>query len=225
MDKKALFNSIANKYDKINDTISLFTHRRFRQRALAEIPDKDYETIVDLCCGTGDMSEILKKRYPNSKIIGIDFSENMLNIARKRLPDVNFIENDISNLPLQSNSIDLCIISFGLRNVNNMDLVLSEIKRVLKPKGIFFNIDLGKPNKFWNIFLKPYMYIIVPILGKIACGQSIPLKYFVHSNETFPSPEELEKIYERFSLKHIMRKDFLFGQISCQICSLSKDIT
>ena len=78
--KKELFDTIAEKYDRINNAISLFTHTRFKKDAINKIPNEHY-SILDLCCGTGDICELLKKKYPNSSIIGLDFSQKMLNIA------------------------------------------------------------------------------------------------------------------------------------------------
>ena len=217
MDKKELFNSIAKDYDRINNAISLFTHKNFRKKAIDKIPDTHVK-ILDLCCGTGDIIELLKQKYPDAQITGIDFSLSMLDIAKKRFPDVDFVGHDVLDLPFDNETFDLCTISFGLRNTDNLKQVLKECYRVLKPNGIFFNLDLGKPNKFWNLFLKPYMSICVPFLGKLACGNSMPLKYFSHSNEAFPSPDELKEIYKNLGFKQISRKDFLFGQISSQIC-------
>lgn len=217
MDKKELFNTIAKDYDRINNCISLFTHKHFRKKAIDKIPDTHVK-ILDLCCGTGDTIYLLKQKYPNAEITGIDFSPSMLDIARKRFPDTNFIEHNVSVLPFENESFDLCTICFGLRNTDDLKQVLRECYRVLKPDGILFNLDLGKPNKFWNLFLKPYMNICVPLLGKLACGDSVPLKYFSHSNEKFPSPDWLKRIYEDLGLEQISRKDFLFGQISSQIC-------
>lgn len=219
MDKKELFNSIAKNYDKINNSISLFTHSFFRKDAVNNIPDEHFK-ILDLCCGTGDICSLLQKKYTNAKITGIDFSKKMLEIAKKKYPKIHFTEQDVQNLPFEDNSFDLCTISFGLRNVDDIHKVLKEIRRVLTKDGIFFNLDLGKPNKFFNIFLKPYMNIFVPLLGKLVHGKSVPLKYFAHSNETFPSPDELKKIYETLGFEQLTRKDYLFGQISCQICKI-----
>ena len=221
MNKKELFNLIAQKYDNINQAISLFTHKRFKKESLSKLSIEP-RTIVDLCCGTGDIVGILKTMFPDAKIVGVDFSKNMLDIAVERYPDIEFLQQDVAKLPFEDESVDMCTISFGLRNVENMEEVLQECSRILKPDGIFFNLDLGKPNKFWNLFLKPYMYFVVPLLGKLACGHIAPLKYFVHSNENFPHPNELKVIYEKFCLQQISRKDFLFGQISSQICKKFK---
>lgn len=215
--KKELFDTIAEKYDRINNAISLFTHNRFKKDAINKIPNEHY-SILDLCCGTGDICELLKKKYPNSSIIGLDFSQKMLNIAKRKHQTINFLEHDITNLPFDNESFDLCTISFGLRNVEDMEKVLKEINRVLKKDGIFLNLDIGKPNKFWNMFLKPYMNILVPILGKLASGDILPFKYFVHSSLAFPSPDELKEKFFQNNLKQIYRKDYNFGQISCQIC-------
>jgi demethylmenaquinone methyltransferase/2-methoxy-6-polyprenyl-1,4-benzoquinol methylase len=217
MNKKEIFDFIAPKYSIINNTISLLTHKMFRMKAVKKLSG-EFNSILDLCCGTGDMIDIYLKKYPKSNIIGIDFSEQMLNIAKKRFNNVTFINHDVQTIPLNDKSVDLCSISFGLRNVDNMSMVLKEISRVLKPNGMFINIDLGKPNRFWNFFLKPYMKYFVPLAGKMIIGNKLPLEYFVHSNEKFPSPDELKKIYSNYGLMQISRKDFLFGQISSQIC-------
>ena len=104
--------------------------------------------ILDLCTGTGDLAGILKKEYPEAKIIGVDFSREMLKLARIKNPEVGFLEADCTQLPFKEEHFDLCIISFGLRNIENISKVLGEIYRVLKKGGKFINLDLGKPNRF-----------------------------------------------------------------------------
>lgn len=176
--------------------------------------------VLDLCTGTGDMANLLKEKYPNAQITGIDFSSEMLKIAKAKWgksPDIEFLEADCSQLPFESESFDLCIISFGLRNVENIEKVLREIYRVLKRDGIFINLDLGKPNKFFNLFLKPYMYIWVSLLGKLFHGDETPYKYLAASNEDFPSPKELVEMYQKIGFSDVKNKNYLFGQIASQI--------
>lgn len=219
---KNLFNSISANYDKLNDIMSFGMHKRIKTNVIKAAcnvlasPGSPL-TFLDLCTGTGDLAGLLRKEYPNAKIIGVDFSQNMLEIARKKHPGIEFIESDITNLPFNDKSFDLCVISFGLRNVENMQKALEEIYRVLKKDGIFINLDLSKPSKFLNLFLKPYMYLWIAFLGKIFHGNETPYKYLAHSNETFPSSEELVQIYEKIGFINIKTKNYLFGQMASQI--------
>lgn len=222
---KELFNSISNNYDKLNDIMSFGMHRKIKKEIIDQI--KNYKpfshsgiqqfSLLDLCTGTGDLAGLLRQTYPNAKVIGVDFSENMLKIAGQKYPDIEFLQADCTHLPLEDESFNLCVISFGLRNIENMQKALEEIYRVLKKGGIFINLDLGKPNKFFNIFFKPYMYLWVSLLGKFFHGDMTPYKYLAVSNETFPSQQELIKIYEKIGFKNIKNTNYLFGQIASQI--------
>lgn len=222
---KDLFNSISNNYDKLNDIMSFGLHRKIKKDIVEQIANYQPLTFspshllncLDLCTGTGDLAGILKKEYPNARVIGVDFSENMLEIARKKHPNIEFLQTDVTHLPLEDERFDLCIISFGLRNIENMEKALTEIYRVLKKGGIFINLDLGKPNKFFNFFLKPYMYLWVSLLGKLFHGDETPYKYLAVSNEDFPSPERLTEIFQKIGFFDVKNKNYLFGQIASQI--------
>lgn len=219
-----LFDSISNNYDKLNDIMSFGLHRKIKREIIKKskiyLPFTLHSspfTLLDLCTGTGDLAGILKKEYPNARVIGVDFSENMLEIARKKHPNIEFLQTDVTHLPLEDESFDLCIISFGLRNIENMEKALTEIYRVLKKDGYFINLDLGKPNKFFNFFLKPYMYLWIALLGKLFHGDETPYKYLAVSNEDFPSPERLTEIFQKIGFFDVKNKNYLFGQIASQI--------
>lgn len=221
---KNLFNLISPDYDKLNDIMSFGLHRSIKKDALKNLNLAPSAKILDLCTGTGDLTEILKKNHPNAKITGVDFSPNMLEIARKKHPNIEFLEADITNLPFAEGQFDLCTISFGLRNTADLKKALLEIHRVLKEDGQFINIDLGKPNRFFNLFLRPYMYLWVSFLGKIFHGDMQPYRYLAVSNEEFPSQRELVKMYEELGFSEVKNKDYLFGQIASQKCKKQKSI-
>lgn len=216
-----LFNSISDNYDKLNDIMSFGLHKKIKKDVIKQTNNlftisKSPLTFLDLCCGTGDLSGILKDTFPQSKVIGVDFSKNMLEIAQKKHPDIELIEADCTQLPFENQSFDLCIISFGLRNIEDMEKALSEIYRILKKDGYFINLDLGKPNKFFNFFLKPYMYLWISLLGKVFHGDETPYKYLAVSNETFPSQKELIELFKKIGFSEIENKNYLFGQIASQ---------
>lgn len=224
---KNLFNNISPDYDKLNDIMSFGLHRKIKKdviNILFKLHSSPF-TILDLCTGTGDIARLLRQKFPNAQVTGVDFSPEMLEIARGKCgkddkgckcSNIEFIEVDCTQLPFEDNSFDICTISFGLRNIENIEQAISEIYRVLKPGGIFVNIDLGKPNKFFNLFFKPYMYIWVAMLGKIFHGDETPYKYLAQSNENFPHPLELEEIYKKQEFSNIKHKSYLFGQIAAQ---------
>lgn len=240
---KKLFNSISNHYDKLNDIMTFGFHRRIKEEIInrtkkfllttltrSTAPTGSHAsslggslchssplTILDLCTGTGDLAGILKKEYLNAQITGVDFSPEMLKVAKEKFSSIEFLEADCAQLPFEDENFDLCVISFGLRNVENIENVLKEIHRVLKKDGYFINIDLGKPNKFFNLFLKPYMYLWVALLGKVFHGDETPYKYLAVSNETFPSQKELVEIYKKIGFSDVKNKNYLFGQIASQI--------
>lgn len=217
---KEMFNSISANYDKLNDIMTFGMHKRIKKDIINQLPftlHSSLFTVLDLCTGTGDLAGILKRKYPKAKVIGVDFSSEMLDIARQKHPDVEFIEADCTNLPFEDESFDLCVISFGLRNIEDMQKAISEIYRVLKTGGVFVNIDLGKPNKFVNLFLKPYMHFWVALMGKFFHGDETPYKYLAQSNETFPSQYELIENYKNIGFSQIKNINYVFGQIAAQI--------
>lgn len=214
---KKLFNSISNDYDKLNDIMTFGLHKKIRQKAIMGLALNSEAKILDLCTGTGDVAGILKKEHPDAQITGVDFSENMLKIAKTKHPEITFLEADCTQLPFENEQFDLCVISFGLRNIENIPKALAEIYRVTKKGGYFINIDLGKPNKFFNFFLKPYMYLWVSLLGKVFHGDETPYKYLAVSNEDFPSQAKLVEMFEEIGFSDVKNKNYLLGQIASQI--------
>lgn len=211
-----LFNKISQDYDKLNDIMSFRTHLRIKKNALRGLVLPQGAKILDLCTGTGDIARILKDFYPDAEIIGVDFSEKMLEIARVKNPSLDFIQGDVSALPFEDRSFDLCVISFGLRNTEDLRKVLGEIHRVLKKGGTFINIDLGKPKALINLVLRPGFYFWTALLGGLFHGDNQPYKYLAISNEDFPSQLELVKIFEEIGFSEVQNKNFLFGQIASQ---------
>ena len=146
------FDNIANKYDFFNNLVSFGRHKSIKKSLATQVysklqKQKPKGDIVDLCCGTGDISYFLADLLPSSyKIIGIDFSDKMLTIAkqRKKAKKIDFINSNILPLPLSDSSAAVITIGFGLRNLINLDFALQEIYRSLAKGGIFACLDMGK---------------------------------------------------------------------------------
>ena len=193
-----LFSHIAPRYDLINDLQSAGLHRIWKRRLvrLAEVPAGG--RALDLCCGTGDVVRTLARTYPGAALIaGLDFAMPMLRIAvlrsasRRAAPKLLYLRGDALEIPLRDASFDRITISYGLRNVADIDACLAEVRRVLKPGGSFLVLDFGKPpNRFVSSLYFAYLRAAVPLFGRIFFGDPDTHGYIYDSLLRFPSQEE-----------------------------------
>ena len=209
---KDMFNQISVKYDRNNNVISLGLHKCIKKSALKLLDITAGSSILDLFCGTGDVVSILLNKNQNLRITGVDFSENMLMIAEKRLPQAEFIKADCTDLPFNAESFDCITMSFGLRNVQDRKRAIKESYRVLKNGGELLHLDFGVKNIFSKIF------DVIAVCGiKLFYDKKLPYKYLIDSKNEFPEPIALIKEFEIAGFKLKQRKDFLFGIISVQV--------
>ena len=116
-----MFNMIAKKYDLANNIMSFGMQKYCKNSAIKMLDIKSNSNVIDLCCGTGDLSAIIKKFNPDCQITGIDFSENMLKIAKSKHKNIQFWQGDVTNLPYEDNFFDIAVMGFGLRNILNAE--------------------------------------------------------------------------------------------------------
>jgi len=136
----------------------------------------------------------------------------MLDIARKQIKEVEFIEADVTDLPFEGNSFDFITISYGLRNIQDRAKAINEMYRVLKTGGKVLHLDFGEKNMLGKMF-----EVFVPYFARILGKDYQSYKYLVNSKQTFPEPNALIKEFEDQNFKLVERKDFLFGAISAQV--------
>jgi len=209
---KSMFNKIAFDYDFLNNLISFYTHFLIKNEAVKQLDIKPDSRILDLCTGSGDLAFIVKKYYPSTKITGVDFSDKMLEIARKKHPDIEFYKGDVTKLEFQNNSFDYVLIGFGFRNILDKEAVLSEIQRVLDDNGKFLHLDFGEKN-----FISKTADFLILFMAKLFSRNFQAYKYLIESKKEFFTPLELIKFVEKFDFKLEKRKDFLFKVISCEV--------
>lgn len=213
---KELFNNLAQNYDRNNNVISFGLHNLIKKDIVKKIKIKKNSTILDLCTGTGDIIDYILKQNTIKKIIGIDFSFQMLKIARKRFKNSNnvkLINANATELPFCNGTFDYVTISFGFRNIKHKIKALKEIKRVLKPNGLFIHLDFGKSNWLVDLVFK----FVVNFVLKIFYKKNAPYKYLLKSKENFYSPAELVELFQAREFILEKRVDYLFGIISLQI--------
>jgi len=220
------FERIARRYDLTNDVISLGMHRFWKERAvdgLSLVPEGRY---LDVCCGTGDLALSVARRLSSrGQVTGVDFSRNMLAVAGRRAglageralvkARLVWLEADAENLPFDDGSFDGAIISFGLRNLTNMQKGLSEMARVVRPGGRVVNLDVGKPTLpvFAPLF-HLYFRQVVPIIGEILQSDRQAYTYLPESAQAYPPPEEISAIFRSAGLSKVVHQALALGSVA-----------
>lgn len=194
-----MFNNISKTYDLLNHLLSFGIDKRWRKTACKNafiLCQKDKLEISDVACGTGDMlvawKQMADKKNIKAKLNGIDPAVKMLEVAKEKL-DANFIEASATDLPLLENSQDLISISYGIRNVVEIDKAIGEFARVLKTDGLLVILEFTRPLKknFINSFARWYLKKALPIIGRIISKDKGAYQYLPDSIDDFLSTKEL----------------------------------
>src|SRR5437588_3886570 len=195
---REMFTSIAPRYDLLNHVLSFNVDRLWWRRAartFTHILRRPDAKILDLCCGTGDMTFALNRRAGASKprILGADFSHAMLQraSAKDTKSHLRWLEADALNLPCRDEQFDLVTAAFGFRNLADYDAGLREIVRVLRPGGECGILDFGVPQGLLGAVYRIYFRRVLPALGTLISGVKGPYAYLPASVERFPDPEAM----------------------------------
>lgn len=194
-----LFATIAPRYDLINDLQSFGLHRWWKRRLVKLAAARPGLRALDLCCGTGDVAFALAGR--GAEVTGLDFSEPMLAVARRRCVGVapphnrqsaignpQFLHGDAQQIPFPDQSFDIVTVSYGLRNLSDWERGLGEMWRVAKSGGRLLVLDFGKPdNAAWRALYFAYLRAFVPVFGKVFCGDGQTHAYILESLKHYPA--------------------------------------
>ncbi len=194
-----MFDEIAVKYDFLNHFFTANLDRRWRKRIIKQIEyfNFPFGTVVDLASGTGDMMVELLKLGPD-KAYSFDISEKMLDVQREKIRDERLVilKADSEKMPLEDNSADILTIAFGVRNFENLENSLNEIRRVLKPKGILIVLEMFGMAKR-NLLFEFYFTRIMPVFGKIVSRSSYAYEYLHNSVMKFKTADEFNCLAEK----------------------------
>ncbi|MCF8326026.1 MAG: bifunctional demethylmenaquinone methyltransferase/2-methoxy-6-polyprenyl-1,4-benzoquinol methylase UbiE [Leadbetterella sp.] len=217
-----MFDSISGKYDFLNRLLSVGVDIYWRKKALSMIKDRTNNLVLDIATGTGDLAIEANKILKVDKIIGVDISEGMLNVGKekiKKLGLTNKIElqmGDSEKLLFNDNTFDTVIVSFGVRNFENLLKGLTDMCRVLKPGGTCLVVEFSKPASFpFKQFYWFYSTKILPIIGKLVSKDSSAYSYLPESVKAFPDGKAFLDVFEQAGFKETSVKTLTFG-----ICSI-----
>jgi demethylmenaquinone methyltransferase/2-methoxy-6-polyprenyl-1,4-benzoquinol methylase len=218
-----VFQNVASQYDIMNDFMSLGTHRLWKQQFVQSLPLSANLKILDVAGGTGDISRQIHNAYPyyNLDITVCDLSENMVIQGRNKSYDrginsIQWVVGDGMNLPIHDHSMDVYVISFGLRNIPDIKKALIEAKRVLKPHGHFSCLEFspvdntGPFQKIYNM----YSDYVIPMLGRHVAHDEESYSYLVESIRNFPSPNALKALMEEVGFQNVTFKSSFKGIFS-----------
>lgn len=212
-----MFDTISKEYDSLNRIISFGIDVKWRKKVVDIVAKHNPETILDIATGTGDLAINLTKTNA-SKIIGLDISEGMLNVARKKIAKkkletiIEMVIGDSENLTFADNSFDAITVAFGIRNFENLEKGLSEILRVLKPNGIFVILETSIPTKTpFKQGYKFYTKSILPIIGKLFSRDKVAYSYLCESASVFPYGEALNNILHKTGFTNAKALPQTFG--------------
>ena len=202
-----IFEDVSKKYDLMNDLMSLGIHRLWKRDFINWLNPQKNTKLIDVASGTGDIAKLfLEQINYDGNVYCVDENKDMLNISKKKLKNKNnikwFCEN-AEELPFDSNEFDYYTISFGLRNVENIDKAIREAFRILKPGGRFLCLEFSKvENEILNKFYKIYSKTL-PTIGKIIIGNAKPYEYLVNSISEFYTQKELLELLKKHSFSNV----------------------
>lgn len=215
-----MFDTIAPRYDLLNHTLSIGIDRWWWSRAARSfrpILEKPSSVVVDLCCGTGDMTLALLKHRPpqpgSAPILAVDFSHQMLSRGARKFESANIlaIEADALHLPIASSSVDLVTSAFGFRNLANYEDGLTEIHRILRPGGQFGILDCNQPEGLTGALYSLYFKRVLPFFGGLVSGERSAYSYLPASVERFPRPPRMLELIEQTGFTQASWTSYTFG--------------
>lgn len=212
-----MFDNISTNYDGLNRVISFGIDQSWRKKVIKMVKESGAKSALDIATGTGDLAIALAKNGIK-KIVGLDISKGMLDVGRQKIKaqhlsdKIEMVQADSENLPYEDNTFDAITVAFGVRNFENLDQGLSEIYRVLKPKGVFVVLETSNPTKFpfkqgYTIYTK----FILPVIGKLFSKDKSAYTYLSESASVFPFGEAFNNILKKNGFIEVKHYPQTFG--------------
>lgn len=214
---EAMFDNIANEYDRFNYLASFNIDRIWRKRAISSLKPFAPRNVLDIATGTGDLALLIENILKPESIIGCDISEGMMQVAREKcrrrgITNIRFEKEDCTTLSYPDNSFDALTSSFGVRNFQELEKALGEMHRVLRPGGHLVILELSSPTKFPMKQLFPvYAKYVMPTLGRLFSKDAKAYRYLPESIAAFPQGEVMQGILEKVGFSKVEFRRYTGG--------------
>lgn len=214
-----MFDNIAHRYDFLNRFLSLGIDKGWRKKAIKMLAAHQPKRILDVATGTADFAIATLEINPE-EVIGVDISEGMLDVGRKKLTEkgitnIRLESGDSENLQFADATFDAVIVAFGVRNFENLEKGLAEINRVLRPGGVAMILEFSKPKGLFGVIFSIYNKTLLPLWGKLFSGDNAAYKYLPESVAAFPEGDEFKQIMTSVKYNNVTDRRLTFG-----ICSI-----
>lgn len=196
---EAMFDRISPVYDVMNRTMTAGLDRRWRRLAAGAVVHPGDE-VLDACCGTGDLA--IAAESAGGRVTGLDFSERMLERARRKSATVSWVRGDVTALPFADQSFDAATVGFGIRNVEELETGLRELARVLRPGGRLGCLEITRPRGLLRPFFRLWFDALVPLAGRVLPGGAA-YTYLPASVRRFPGPVDLAEAMRRSGFEEV----------------------
>lgn len=195
-----VFQNISQKYDRLNNIISFEQHKVWRKHVMKTMNVQEGNKALDVCCGTADWTIALSEAVgTNGEVIGLDFSENMLEVGKQKTASLNnlkLVHGDAMNLPFEDNTFDYVTVGFGLRNVPDYLAALKEMNRVLKTGGMVVCLETSQPTlPIFKQVYSLYFKFVMPIFGKMFAKSKEEYEWLQQSTFNFPDKKTLKRLF------------------------------
>lgn len=205
---RSVFDSVAPKYDVMNDLMSAGLHRVWKRYTITVANPQPGQQVLDIAGGTGDLSRAFARRVgPTGRVVHTDINEAMLREGRNRLLDEGLVLPtlvcDAEKLPFNDNSFDIVSVAFGLRNMTHKDQALGEMRRVLKPGGKLLVLEFSRVAKPLEKAYDWYSFNVLPKLGQLIAKDAQSYRYLAESIRMHPGQEELRQLMKSVGFGHV----------------------
>jgi demethylmenaquinone methyltransferase / 2-methoxy-6-polyprenyl-1,4-benzoquinol methylase len=208
-----MFDRIAPVYDVMNRVMTAGLDRRWRRLAAAEVVWPG-DRVLDACCGTGDLAVECERR--GGRVVGLDFSERMLERARKKSGAIEWVQGDALALPFEDGSFDAATVGFGVRNLADLEGGLRELARVLRPGGKLAVLEITRPRGLLKPFFRLWFDVLVPLAGRVLPGGKA-YTYLPASVRRFPGPDDLSALLERAGFEDVRYRLLGGGSVALHV--------
>jgi demethylmenaquinone methyltransferase / 2-methoxy-6-polyprenyl-1,4-benzoquinol methylase len=213
-----MFDRIAPVYDAMNRVMTAGLDRRWRRITVEQVV-RNGDRVLDACCGTGDLA--LAARSRGADVVGLDFSEAMLDRARAKSSEIEWVRGDMLALPFDDASFDAVTVGFGVRNVDDLKAGLGELRRVLRPGGRVGILEITRPRGALAPFYRLWFDRVVPALGRVLPGGAA-YTYLPASVRRFPGPEELASLLGAAGFEAVRFRLFAGGIVALHVAEAGR---
>ncbi|MBL8389301.1 MAG: bifunctional demethylmenaquinone methyltransferase/2-methoxy-6-polyprenyl-1,4-benzoquinol methylase UbiE [Hydrogenophaga sp.] len=219
---RSVFDSVAPKYDVMNDLMSAGMHRIWKRYTITVANPQPGQQVLDIAGGTGDLSRAFARRVgPSGRVVHTDINEAMLREGRNRLLDEGLVLPtmvcDAEKLPFPENSFDFVSVAFGLRNMTHKDVALSEMRRVLKPGGKLLVLEFSRVAKPLEKAYDWYSFNVLPKLGQLVANDAHSYQYLAESIRMHPGQEALRQLMKSVGFGHVDVHNLSAGVVALHV--------